>query len=115
MTHLMLDGTKRDENGYFGADILNVPLRFPADPDGEPQEVYNCRCRLNIELQGIDHSKDDELYEQFMKENHPEDYEALKNNEPQKARKAEAEKVKQRQEALKRQHQEIKKRKERRS
>jgi hypothetical protein len=77
-THMMLDGTKRDENGVFGADFLSIPLRYPADPNGEPEEVYNCRCRLNIQLKGIDHSKDKELYEEFMKENDPKSYEALK-------------------------------------
>lgn len=76
-THLLLDGTKKDENGFYGADILAVPLRFPADPNGEPQEIYNCRCRENVQIEGIDHSKDDELYEQFMREQHPEDWEAI--------------------------------------
>lgn len=114
-THLLLDGTKRDASGYFGVGILNTPLRFPADPDGDPEEVYNCRCRLNIELEGIDHSKDAELYDQFMRENYPEDYEALKQNEPQKAREAEARSTKQRQETLRTQQQEREKKKERRS
>ena len=76
-THILLDGTIRDENGYFGVGIINTPLRFPADPDGDPEEIYNCRCRASIVLQGIDHSNDDELYEQFMKENDPKSYEAL--------------------------------------
>ena len=80
-THLMLDGTVRDENGVFGADFLAHPLRYPADPEGDPEEIYNCRCRLNIQLQGIDHSNDRELYEQFMKENYSEDWENLQNND----------------------------------
>lgn len=79
-THLMLDGTKRDENGVFGADILLHPLRFPADPLGDPEEIYNCRCRLNLVLQGIDHSQDDDLYEKFMQEQHPEDWKNLQEN-----------------------------------
>lgn len=77
-THVMLDGTYQDENGYFGADFLATPLRFAGDPLGDPEEVYNCRCRTSIVLEGIDHSKDDELYEQFMKENDPKSYEELK-------------------------------------
>lgn len=68
-THLELDGTERDENGYFGADILDTPLRFPADPLGDPEETYNCRCRLNIKLIGIDHSQDGELYRKFLEGN----------------------------------------------
>jgi len=78
-SHLLLDGTKKDENGYYGVGILNVPLRFPADPRGEGKEIYNCRCRENVQIAGIDHSRDDELYEQFMQENHPEDWAELQS------------------------------------
>ena len=95
-SHLMLDGTKRDENGYFGADFLSTPLRFPADPLGDPEEVYNCRCRLNVVLAGIDHSQDDDLYEQFMKENYPDSWQNLQENEGYK------EKERQREDALER-------------
>jgi hypothetical protein len=76
-THLLLDGTEKNEDGYYGVGILNVPLRFPADPNGEPQEIYNCRCRENVQIAGIDHSKDGELYEQFMRDNYPEDWEKI--------------------------------------
>ena len=68
-THLELDGTLRDEDGYFGVGILDTPLRYPADPDGDPSEIYNCRCRLNIRIRGIDHSKDAEIYRKFMEGN----------------------------------------------
>lgn len=80
-SHLMLDGTKRDENGVFGADFLSTPLRYPADPNGDPEEIYNCRCRLNVVLAGIDHSQDDDLYEQFMKENYTESWQKMQENE----------------------------------
>lgn len=76
-SHLLLDGTKKDENGYFGVGIIDTPLRFPADPFGEPKEIYNCRCRLNIVLQGIDHSNDFERYQNFMQSNYPDDYRNL--------------------------------------
>ena len=79
-THLLLDGTKKDENGVFGADILNIPLRYPADPLGEPSEIYNCRCRTNVVLQGIDHSQDEELYAQFMSEQAPKEWEKLQES-----------------------------------
>lgn len=83
-THILLDGTKRDENGYFGEGILLTPLRFPADPDGDPEEIYNCRCRAGIELEGIDHSNDDELYAQFMRENDPDSWEAIQDRDADK-------------------------------
>ena len=96
-THLLLDGTEKDNNGYYGADILRVPLRFPADPNGEPQEIYNCRCRDNVVIAGLDHSRDDELYENFMRENYPEDWQALQQRE------AESGKADERRQALERQ------------
>lgn len=99
-SHLLLDGTIRDASGYFGVGIINTPLRYPADPAGDPEEVYNCRCRLSIQLQGIDHSQDGSLYEQFMKEQHPEDWKALQENEAQQARNAEIAAAKDRKEEL---------------
>lgn len=80
-THLLMDGTTRDANGEFGAGIIDNPIRFPGDPSGDPEEIYNCRCRLSIVLKGIDHSQDGDLYEKFMKENYPEDYAELRSNE----------------------------------
>ena len=79
-THRLLNGTYANEKGLFGEGILNVLLRCPADPHGEPQEIYNCRCREGIvfESQIVDHSNDDDLYEQFMKQEDPQSYEALK-------------------------------------
>ena len=85
-THLMLDGTMRDENGYFGADFLTTPLRYPADPLGDPEEVYNCRCRMSVVLEGIDHSQDGDLYEEFMKSQHPDDWEKMQENKGYQAK-----------------------------
>lgn len=109
-THLLLDGTVRDASGYFGVGIINTPLRYPADPDGDPEEVYNCRCRLNIQLQGIDHSQDGSLYEQFMRENYPDDWKALQENEAQQARNIEIKEAKQRQAEARSQQEEKKRR-----
>ena len=101
-SHLLLDGTKRDEKtGKFGEGILETPLRCPADPEGDAKEIYNCRCRLNIVLQGIDHSKDDDLYEQFMKENYPDDWAKLQASESEQAKRETAEQTKEYQSVLK--------------
>lgn len=80
-SHLELDGTVRDENGLFGVGIINKPLRYPADPEGDPEEIYNCRCRLSLQLKGVDHSKDQELYENFMKENFPQTWETMQEKD----------------------------------
>ncbi len=100
-THLLLDGTKRDEDGYFGAGIIATPLRCPADPSGDPEEIYNCRCRLNIVLKGIDHSQDDDLYEKFMQENYPDDWAKLQASESEQAKRETAEQTKEYQSVLK--------------
>ena len=74
-SHILLDGTKRDEKtGLFGEGIILKPIRFAGDPDGDPEEIYNCRCRTGIVLQGIDHSQDEDLYAEFMSKNFPEDW-----------------------------------------
>ena len=103
-THILLDGTYQDENGYFGVGIIDRPIEYPGDPAGDPEEIYNCRCRASIRLEGVDHSQDASMYEKFMSENYPEDWEKVKEqlNEKQDAfnRKAEgaAERVQQRKE-----------------
>ena len=76
-THILLDGTYQDESGYFGEGIIDTPLQYPGDPAGDPEEIYNCRCRASLRLEGVDHSQDGSLYEKFMRENYPEDYEKV--------------------------------------
>lgn len=79
-THRRLNGTTADKaTGLFGVGILAHPLRCPADKSGDAEEIYNCRCRLSGEFDSsiVDHSNDDELYEQFMRENYPDNYQAL--------------------------------------
>lgn len=79
-THRQLNGTYANEEGYFGEGILETLLKCPGDPRGDAQEIYNCRCRESVVFQKgiVDHSQDDAIYEQFMKKNYPDDYEALK-------------------------------------
>lgn len=80
-THLELDGQERGKDGYF-TTFTGVKLEYPADPNcKDASEVYNCRCRLNSFIKNIDHSKDDELYEEFMKESHYEDWLEQKRRE----------------------------------
>ncbi len=68
-SHALMDGEERGENGLFSNG-----LAYPGDPAGEPEEVYNCRCRLNSFIKGIDHSNDDALYQQLMEAEHYEDW-----------------------------------------
>lgn len=76
-THILLDGTYQDESGYFGEGIIDTPIQYPGDPSGDPEEIYNCRCRASLRLEGVDHSQDGDLYEKFMKENYPDDWESV--------------------------------------
>ena len=76
-THIALDGQERQPDGYFHT-FTGELLAYPCDPNGAPEEVYNCRCRLNSIIKGIDHSKDDELYAQFMEENYYDDWLVVK-------------------------------------
>ena len=78
-THLLLDGTRPNEEGYFGEGILNADylMQYPADPNGEPQERYNCRCRLNIVPPEYSRQVNEDNYRTWMRDNYPEDYEQI--------------------------------------
>lgn len=44
-SHVDLDGEEVDINEKFSNGLM-----FPADPDGEPAETYNCRCRMITQI-----------------------------------------------------------------
>lgn len=52
-THRMLDGEIVGKDEKFSNDLL-----FPADPMGEPEEVYNCRCTMIGVLKGHNYKMD---------------------------------------------------------
>lgn len=83
-THILLDGTYQDDDGLFGVGIIDTPIEYPGDPAGDPEEIYNCRCRASLRLEGVDHSQDGDLYEKFMKENYPEDWSKVKEQKEAK-------------------------------
>lgn len=50
-SHAMLDGEIADNDKKFSNGC-----RYPGDPNGPPSEIYNCRCTLVSEIEGIDTS-----------------------------------------------------------
>ena len=48
-SHRQLDGEVIDVGGTFSNG-----LKFPGDPNGRPEEVYNCRCRVVGQLKGFE-------------------------------------------------------------
>ena len=48
-SHRHLHGTYKDpETGEFANG-----LKYPGDPDGDPEEVYNCRCCMVCEIGSV--------------------------------------------------------------
>lgn len=78
-SHILMDGEEIEVGGIFSNGC-----RYPADPAGPPEEIYNCRCELEETIAGIDHSKDEELYEQFMSTEHFEEWQIIKANRDEK-------------------------------
>lgn len=47
-SHLDIDGDLADPDDQFANGLL-----YPGDPNGAPEEVYNCRCTLGYKIVGI--------------------------------------------------------------
>ena len=55
-----MDSRVRDSHAWL--DGMSIPINdtfpngceYPADPSGAPEEVYNCRCTLIADIEGID-------------------------------------------------------------
>ena len=47
-SHAVLDGETRPIDTPFSNGLM-----YPGDPDGEPSEVYNCRCTLIAKVKGF--------------------------------------------------------------
>lgn len=77
-SHLFLNGQHPNKKGLFGDGYLRVPLRFPKDPRGAPEDVYNCRCTLYTEPKvlgiSVDHSNERQNYEKWLEQNYYEDW-----------------------------------------
>lgn len=49
-SHAEMDGVEVDVDEPF--DVNGSDLMFPADPNGDPSEVYNCRCTMIYNVDG---------------------------------------------------------------
>jgi SPP1 gp7 family putative phage head morphogenesis protein len=47
-SHILLDGDIVDQDKEFDNGLM-----FPGDPNGEPSEVYNCRCSMTAVVKGF--------------------------------------------------------------
>lgn len=54
-----IDGRERPSHAALDGDFVGINeefangLKYPGDPDGEPGEVYNCRCSLIYDVVGF--------------------------------------------------------------
>lgn len=87
--HRQLDGQKRKVGEAF--DIGGEKIEFPGDPKADPSLVYNCRCTLIGEVDGIDYNlsdvteRDSKLgdmtYEEWKEDKKKQENTEPKNNE----------------------------------
>ena len=59
-----LDERTRDSHRHLDREVVPVDepfsnkLMYPGDPDGEPAEVYNCRCTMVSKIRGHEYKND---------------------------------------------------------
>lgn len=56
-SHIEIDGEERDIDERFSNGLM-----YPGDPDGEPGEVYNCRCSMGDRIIGFRRSDGSIVY-----------------------------------------------------
>lgn len=56
-SHRQLDGQRIKLGEYFETE--NGPIRWPGDPQADPAEVWNCRCRADGRVVGFDGKRGD--------------------------------------------------------
>lgn len=68
-SHRELDGERRANDEAFSNGCM-----YPADPSGDPEEIYNCRCRIVARIKGHNYDRsgrygkfDDTSYEEWKK------------------------------------------------
>ncbi|NBI82920.1 hypothetical protein D3Z48_12670 [Clostridiaceae bacterium] len=52
--HRLLDGQTQDHDKPFRSELGDI--RFPGDPSAAPANIYNCRCTLVADVEGVDPS-----------------------------------------------------------
>lgn len=60
--HIEMDGQSVGVNEMF-VDGLGNELEYPADPNGAPESVYNCRCTMYTDIVGFTSPTTGELFE----------------------------------------------------
>ena len=74
-SHAVLDGAIVDQDKKFDNGLL-----YPGDPNGRPEEVYNCRCTVAAVVKGFKKAQVQKAMEQ-PKVFHEEDYRAFETGE----------------------------------
>lgn len=62
-SHVAIDGEIVDIDKKFSNGLM-----YPADPDGEPAEVYNCRCTMVADLEGVPKEPPAQTFDEWVKE-----------------------------------------------